>query len=111
MRHFNLALVATVLAIPSAAYSQDSGQVDSRVGPDLSTSTTQPSPSVGSTGAYRRPPELGPRAGFAGVVMPGQIVPQNVPIMPQPGGAGTAWVNGHQVLVGPNSDRILRVIR
>jgi hypothetical protein len=38
-------------------------------------------------------------------------LPQNVPIMPRPGGDGTAWVNGHQVLVGPNSNRIVRVIR
>jgi hypothetical protein len=111
MRASHFALIAAVLAIPSAAYSQDRGLVDSRVGPDLSTSTTQPSLSMGSTGAFRRPPELGPRAGFAGVTMPGQILPQNVPIMPRPGGDGTAWVNGHQVLVGPNSNRIVRVIR
>ena len=100
-----------MLAISSAAFSQDSGQVDSRVGPDLSTSTAQPNPAMGSRGAYGRPLEPGSRAGFAGAVIPGQIVPQNVPIMPRPGGDGSAWVNGRQVLVGPNSDRILRVIR
>jgi hypothetical protein len=53
MRASRLALIAAVLAIPSAAYSQDSGLVDGRS--DLSTSSTQPSPSVGLQGAYRRP--------------------------------------------------------
>jgi hypothetical protein len=81
------------------------------LGPDLSTLPMQPSPSMGSTGVYRRPPEPGPRAGFAGVVMPGQVVPENVPVLPRQDGSGTAFVDGHQVVVSPNSDRILRVIR
>jgi hypothetical protein len=107
MRASHPALVVVLLVVPSAVYSQDSGLVGGRVGADLGTSTTQPSP---SQGAYRRPPELGSRAGFAGTVVPGQIVPQNVPITQRPGGFGTAFVDGHRVLVGPNSDRILRVI-
>jgi len=110
MRASRLALIAAVLAIPSAVYSQDSGLVDGRVGPDLSTSPTQPSPSLGSQGAYRRPPEPGPRAGFAGTVAPGQVVPENVPVMPRPDGSGTAFVDGHRVIVSPNSNRILRVV-
>jgi hypothetical protein len=101
----------SALAIPSAVYSQDSGLVDGRVTPDLGTLPTQPSPSVGSTGAYRRPPEPGPRAGFAGTVAPGQVVPENVPVMPRPDGSGNAFVDGRRVLVSPNSNRILRVIQ
>jgi hypothetical protein len=61
MRASHLALIVAVLALPSAAYSQDSGLVDGRVAPDLSTSSIQPSPSMG-TAAYRRPPEPGSRA-------------------------------------------------
>jgi hypothetical protein len=58
MRASRLALIAAVLAIASAVCSQDSGLADGRVGSDLSTSSTQPSPSNGLQGAYRRPPEL-----------------------------------------------------
>ena len=108
MRASHPALVVVLLVVPSAVYSEDSGLVGGRVGADLGASTTQPSP--GPQGSYRRPPELGSRAGFAGTVVPGQIVPQNVPITQRPGGFGTAFVDGHRVLVGPNSDRILRVI-
>jgi hypothetical protein len=36
-------------------------------------------------------------------------VPDNVQVMPRPGGMGSAFIDGHQVLVGP-SNRILRVI-
>jgi hypothetical protein len=55
MRVPRLALMVAVLTIPSAAYSQDSGLVDGRVGSDLSTSPLQSNPSMGATGAYRRP--------------------------------------------------------
>jgi hypothetical protein len=79
MRASIFALIAAVLAIPSAAYSQDSGLGDGRVGSDLSTSSMQSGSPLGSTRAYQRPPELGPRAGSSGVVIPGQVVPENVP--------------------------------
>jgi hypothetical protein len=108
MRASYLTLIIVVLAIPSAAYSQDSGLVDGRVGSDLSTSSTQPSPSNGLQGAYRRPPEPGPRAGSSGIVMPGQVVPEAVPVFTRPDGSGTAFVDGHRVIVGPNSNRIVR---
>jgi hypothetical protein len=80
------------------------------VGSDLTTSTMQSNPSMGGTGAYHRPPEPGPRAGFAGVTMPGQVVPENLPVFTRQDGSGSAFVNGHRVIVGPNSNRILRVI-
>ena len=111
MRAAHLALIAVLVAIPSAVYSQDSGLVGGRVGADLSNSTTQPNPSIGAQGAYRRPPELGTRAGFAGMPMPGQVVPENVPVFTRPDGSGTAFVNGRSVIVSPNSNRIVRVIR
>jgi hypothetical protein len=113
MRALSFAVIAT-LAIPSVAYSQDSGvndgPVNSRVGSDLGLSSPlQPSLSAGRP--YGPPPSLGTRAGFAGATTPGQVVPRDVPVMPRPGGQGTAFVNGHRVLVDPNSNRILRVIR
>jgi hypothetical protein len=111
MRASHPALIVAILALPSAAYSQDSGQVDGRVGPDLNTSPMQPNPSLGSTGPYHRPAEPGPRAGFAGVTMPGQIVPENVPVFTRQDGSGTAFVNGHRVIVSPNSNRISRVVQ
>jgi hypothetical protein len=43
--------------------------------------------------------------------MPGQVVPENVPIFIRPDGSGSAMVNGHPVIVGPNSSRIVRVVR
>ena len=63
-----------------------------------------------AAGAYRRPPETGPRAGSSGIVMPGQVVPENLPVFTRPDGSGTAFVDGHRVIVGPNSNRILRVV-
>jgi hypothetical protein len=111
MRASHLALIVTVLACSSAAYSQDSGQVDGRVGPDLNTSPMQSGSSLGTVGPYHRPAEQGPRAGSSGAVMPGQIVPQNVPVFTRPDGSGSAFVDGHPVIVSPNSNRIMRVVR
>jgi hypothetical protein len=111
MRVSHLALIVTVLASSSAAYSQDSGQVDGRVGSDLNTSPMQSNPSLGSVGPYHRPPEPGPRAGYSGAVLPGQVVPGNVFIYTRPDGSGSAFVDGHPVIVSPNSNRIVRVVR
>jgi hypothetical protein len=78
MRASHLALIVAVLALPSAAYSQDSGQVDGRVGSDLNTSLMQPNPSPGPIGPYHRPAEPGLRAG-GGVVMPARWCPTMCP--------------------------------
>jgi hypothetical protein len=111
MRVPHLVLIAGLMAIPSAGQSQDSGLVTGRVGQDASTSTTSAVPSVGFQGGYARPLDFGPRAGFAGAVTPGQVLPRNVPVMIRPDGSGAAIVNGHRVIVGPNSDRIVRVVQ
>ncbi len=109
MRALHLTILAAVFAIPSVTYSQDSGMVGGKVGADLgSISPAQPSPTGGHP--YGAPLSPSPsRAGFAGRTTPGQLVPEDVPVMPRPGGQGTAFVNGHRVLVDPNSNRILRV--
>jgi hypothetical protein len=107
MRASHIALVAAVLAIPSIGFAQQDGPVGGRVGSDLSTSPTQTSPSAG-TGPYSAPRPIGHRAGYTGAVTPGQVVPDNVPVLPQPGGMGSAFIDGHRVLVDP-SNRILRV--
>jgi hypothetical protein len=109
MRASHIALIVTMLAIPSVAYSQQDGPVGGRVGPDLGSSPTQPGPSAGAH-PYGSPPRSGPLAGNSGSVMPGQVMPQNVPVYAQPGGTGSAFVDGHRVLVDQNSNRILRVL-
>ena len=85
---------------------QDNGAVGGRVGADLGTSPTQ---SAATRGPYGRPAPVGRPAGYAGAVTPGQVVPENVQVTPQPGGVGSAFIDGHRVLVDP-SNRILRVI-
>ena len=116
MRASHIALIAAALAIPSIGYAQDNGPVGGpvggMVGPGGSSSLAPslgqpPRPSLGSP--YGTPPTPGPRAGYSGNITPGQVVPQNVPITPRPGGLGSAWVNGQRVLVDPNTNRIIRV--
>jgi hypothetical protein len=107
MRASHIAVIAAVLAIPTVGYAQDSGPVGGKVGSDLSTSPTQPGPSIGS-GPYGTPPAPGLRAGYSGAIAPGQVLPPNVPITPRPGGMGSAYIDGHHVLVDPNTNRILR---
>ena len=110
MRASDVTLIVAVLAIPSAAHSQDSGLVGGRVGSDLSTSSTPPTNGL-QGGAYRRPPDPGPRAGSSGMVMPGQVVPEDVPVFVNPDGSGTAFVAGQRVITSPNSNRILRLVQ
>jgi hypothetical protein len=38
------------------------------------------------------------------------VAPQNTPVTHQWGGTGTAFVNGHRVVVDPNTGRITRVL-
>ncbi len=112
MRALHLAVFAVMLAIPSVGYAQADGPVGGKVGANLeSSSTLQPGSSLGAQPYGSRPP--GPpqeRAGYAGAVSPGQVVPHNVPVTQQWGGMGTAFVDGHRVLVDPSSGRIMRVL-
>ncbi len=108
MRVSHIALIAAVLAIPSLGYAQQDGPVGGKVGADLGAAPTQPSPSAAARG-YSAPTSVGHPAGYTGAVTPGQVVPEDVQVMPRPGGMGSAFVNGHRVLVDP-SNRILRVI-
>jgi hypothetical protein len=110
MRASHIAVIVAVLAIPSAAFAQQDGPVGGKVGSDLSTTTTQPGASggvglrpYGGSSAFGRP------AGYTGAVTPGQVVPDQAQVTPRAGGMGSAFVNGHRVLVDP-SNRILRVI-
>jgi hypothetical protein len=111
MRALHLAVIAVTLAIPSVGFAQADGPVGGKVGPSLeSSSTVQPGTPLG-TQPYERPP--GPpqeRAGYAGAVSPGQVVPHNTPVTQQWGGMGTAIVDGHRVQVDPSSGRIMRVL-
>jgi hypothetical protein len=110
MRALHL-VIGALLAIPSVAYSQADGPVGGKVGPNLESPSTKPGASLG-TQPYARPP--GPpqeRAGYAGSVSPGQVVPHDTPVTQQWGGMGTAIVGGHRVQVDPNSGRIMRVLQ
>jgi hypothetical protein len=109
MRASHIAVIAAVLAIPSAAIAQQDGPVGGKVGSDLSTTTTQPSPSLGAGRPYGGSDAFGHPAGYTGAVTPGQVVPDQVQVTPRAGGMGSAFVNGHRVIVDP-SNRILRVI-
>ncbi len=111
MRALSAVLVAAALSIPSAGYPQDQGLVGGKVGADVgSASPAQPgAPSWARP--YGSPPRAPQeRAGYAGSVSPGQVVPQSVPITQQGGGSGVAFVDGHRVAVDPNSRRIIRVL-
>jgi hypothetical protein len=111
MRASQIAVIAALLAIPSVGYSQQDGPVGGPVGgkagSNLSASPTLSAPAT--RGPYGRPAPVGRPAGYAGAVTPGQVVPENVQVTPQPGGVGSAVINGHRVIVDP-SNRILRVI-
>ena len=110
MRVSHIAVLAAVLAIPSVAAAQQDGPVGGRVGSDLSTTTIQPSTSLGAgLRPYGGSTAYGHPAGYTGAVTPGQVVPDDVQVTPRAGGMGSAYVNGHRVLVDP-SNRILRVL-
>ena len=110
MRASHIAVIAAMLAIPSAAFAQQDGPVGGRVGADASITTGQPSTSLGAgLRPYGGSTAYGHPAGYTGAVTPGQVVPDEVQVTPRAGGLGSAFVNGHRVLVDP-SNRILRVI-
>jgi hypothetical protein len=95
MRASYIALIAAVLAIPSVAYSQNSGlvgpgngPVGGKVGADLGLAPSQSAPAT--RGPYGAPAPLGHPAGYTGRVTPGQVVPEDVPVIPQQGGMGSA---------------------
>jgi hypothetical protein len=111
MRTLPIALFAAAVAFPSLGYPQDQGKVGGPVGANLeSPSSGQPgSPSGG--GAYERPlPAPQEKPGYAGAVAPGQVAPRNTAVTPHAGGAGTAYVGGHRVLIDPSTNRITRIL-
>jgi hypothetical protein len=108
MRVSHIVLIAAVLTIPSVGYAQQDGPVGGKVGADLSIAPTQASPSAAARG-YSAPPTVGHPAGYTGAITPGQVLPEDVRVLPRPGGMGSAFIDGHRVLVDP-SNRIVRVI-
>ena len=107
-----IALVAAIMAIPSAGYSQDRGLVDGKVGADSQSSLTAlpgSSAPLERNNPYGAPPRAPQeRPGFAGTVAPGQVISRDTPIEAQSGGTGTAVVNGQRVQVDANTRRIIR---
>jgi hypothetical protein len=104
---WRIALIGAFLAIPSVAYPQSDGPVGGKVGSNLEST---PSPGAATWGRpYGSPVRPGPAAGNLGAVRTGQVVPYTVPVIARPGGLGSAVVDGHRVLVDPNTNRIIRV--
>jgi hypothetical protein len=123
MRTLPVAVVAATLAIPSLGYPQDQGLVGGRVGntPDSSLSAAPPGssslpalPPGSPTRAlpYGAAPVRAPaqRPDYAGSIVPGEAVPQNLITTPRPDGFGSAYIGGHRVIVDPSSNRVLRVL-
>jgi hypothetical protein len=111
MRTLPVALVAATLTIPSVGYSQDQGLVSGKVGADLqSSSTAQPgAPSWAHPyGSNPRPPQE--HAGYGNTVTTGQVAPESVPVIRQPGGVSSSFIDGHRVLVDPNTNRVIRIL-
>jgi hypothetical protein len=112
MRALHLVVIGALLAIPSFADAQADGPVGGKVGPNLeSPATTQPGSSRWTQPNGRPTPPPEERAGYAGSVSPGQVVPNDAPITSRWGGAATAIVGGHRVQVDPNTGRIMRVLQ
>jgi hypothetical protein len=111
MRTLTIALVAATLTIPSVGYSQDQGLVSGKVGSDLQSPLTAQPGSPTWAHPYGAPVRATQEhAGYGGTVTSGQVVPETSPVIRQPGGIGSASVNGHRVLVDPNTNRIIRVL-
>jgi hypothetical protein len=110
MRTLSIAVIATLLVIPSVGYSQD-GRAPGPIGPNLGSSgPAQPSGSLSgalSSTSPSQPPEQ-PFVGYpAG---PGSEAPDNLVTTPVPGGLVSAIVNGHNVIIDPTTHVIVRVI-
>ena len=73
-----------VCFVHRVAYGSVGGPVGGKVGSDLGASPTLSAPAT--RGPYGLPAPVGRPAGYASAVTPGQVVPQNVQVMPQPGG-------------------------
>ena len=76
MRASIILLVAAMVAIPSMAYSQDSGLVDGRVGSELDSSPASPAQRPSAGHPYGSPLQGGPIAGRSGNINAGQVVPK-----------------------------------
>jgi hypothetical protein len=110
MRALSVAVLGAVLGISCAAQAQVDGPVGGKVGPNLDSPALTPPGASSAMQPYGVRPRTGPTAGYAGAVSPGQVVPEQSPVIVRPGGFGTAFVNGHRVLVDPGSRRIQRII-
>lgn len=102
MRTLSIAMIAATLAIPSVGHAQDNqGPIDpsgAPVGPTLGS----PAPAS--------PPGAQPFVGYP--AQPGSEAPRNLVTTPAPGGFGfvSAIVNGHEVIINPTTNTIVRVI-
>ncbi len=110
MRTLSIAVIAAALATPSVGFSQDE-RAPGPIGPNLGApGPAQPSgslPGAPSSASPSQPPEQ-PFVGYpAG---PGSEAPNNLVTTPVPGGLVSAIVNGHNVIIDPMTNVIVRVL-
>jgi hypothetical protein len=108
MRTLHIAVMATVLTFPSVGYSQDD-RAPGPIGPNLGSSRpAQTSGSPPGTSSSGSPSEVQPFVGYPATA--GSEAPNNLVTMPVPGGLVSAIVNGHNVIIDPTTNVIMRVL-
>jgi hypothetical protein len=111
MRTLSIVVIAAALAAPSAGYSQENAPVGGRIGANGEPTLGSPQPSS-STSPYGTPPSITARTQpFVGYPAgPGSEAPANLVTTPVPGGLVSAIVGGHNVIIDPTTNVIVRVL-
>jgi|SRR5580704_5723493 hypothetical protein len=108
MRALYIAVMATVLTIPSVGYSQDDrapGPIGPNLGPSRPAQTSGSPPGMPSSGSSS---QVQPFVGYPATA--GSEAPNTLVTMPVPGGLVSAIVNGHHVVIDPTTNVIVRVL-
>ncbi len=112
MRTLSIALIAAALATPSLGYSQDERTIGGPIGANGEATLGSPSP-PSSASPYGTPPSTSPDGtqSFVGYPAgPGSEAPANLVTTPVPGGMVSAIVGGHNVIIDPTTNVIIRVL-
>ena len=110
MRVLGIGVVAATLLVPSCGHAQDSGRVGGLVGPNLE-STLPAEPTGSSSGLQPSTGTSSPAQSFGGYpAKPGGLAPANTATTPIQGGMVSGIVNGHNVVIDPTTNVIIRVL-
>jgi hypothetical protein len=109
MRALSIAVIAAALAIPSLVRAQDNQGPIGPSGAPVGPSGAAVGPTLGAPSPAASPATQ-PFAGYP--AQPGSEAPRNLVATPAPGGFGfvSASVNGHEVIINPTTNTIVRVI-